>query len=93
MKRKTKKDKSIILRLFVLGVCGYFLVTLIGLLGDLSDKQKELSTLKEEIKIVENDIEAYRTILDSDSDQAIFEKFIRERFGYIYPDEQIFVGY
>ena len=93
MKRKTKRNKSIILRVFILFVCGYFLVTLIGLWGDLKDKQKELSDLNEQKNIVENDIEAYRTMLDSDSDQEIFEIYIRERFGYIYPEEQVFIGY
>lgn len=93
MKRKVKKNKSIILRLFILGVCAYFTVTLAGLWSDLNDKQKELDSLNEQYAAQQNDVEELRSMLNSDSDKQIIEKAARERLGYIYSNEQVFIDY
>ena len=93
MKRKVKKDKSIILRLLILCVCAYFTVTLASLWGDLNDKRKELAKLNEQLAAQQNDVEELRSILNSDSDKQIIEKAARERLGYIYSNEQVFIDY
>lgn len=91
MKRKNKKNKSIILRLLILVVCGYFTFTLADLWGELNRSQKELKELKAQRTQMSQDIEEYKSLLNSDSDKEIIEKAARERLGYIYSDEQIFV--
>ena len=93
MKRKTKKDKSIILRLLILVVCGYFTVTLASLWSDLNDKRKELAALNEQLAAQQNDVEELRSMLDEDSNKQIIEKAARERLGYIYSNEQVFIDY
>ncbi len=93
MKRKVKKNKSIILRLFILGVCAYFTVTLASLWGDLNDKKKELEILNEQYTAQQNDVEELRSMLNSDSNKQIIEKAARERLGYIYSNEQVFIDY
>ncbi len=93
MKRKVKKDKSIILRLLILCVCAYFTVTLASLWGDLNDKRNELSALNEQLAAQQNDVEELRSILNSDSNKQIIEKAARERLGYIYSNEQVFIDY
>lgn len=91
MKRKPKKQKSIILRLLILGVCAYMTVTLGSLWNVLSDTKNERDTLKEQYNQEINDIEQLKSMLESDSDDKIIEKAARERLGYIYSDEQIFI--
>ena len=91
MKRKSKRNKSIIFRLFVLAVCGYFVFTLSGLWKSLEESKNELATLKAEYEAELNDIEELRALLDSDSNKQIIEKAARERLGYVYNDEQIFI--
>ncbi len=91
MKRKPKKNKSIILRLLILGVCAYMTVTLGSLWNTLNESKAELKELKQQYTEEENDIEQLRSLLDSDSDNKIIEKAARERLGYIYSDEQIFI--
>lgn len=93
MKQKKKKDRSIIYRLFILGVCAYFTVTLASLWGDLNDKRKTLAELNEQLKNQQNDVEELRTMLDAESDKQIIEKAARERLGYIYSNEQVFIDY
>ena len=91
MKRKSKKNKSLILRLFILCVCAYFTVTLANLWGTLNESRKELEALNEQYATTLNDIEEYRALLSSYSDKEIIEKAARERLGYVYSDEQIFI--
>ncbi len=83
--------KSIILRLFILGVCAYFTITLAGLWNSLIEGRAELEALNEQYAAQENDIEQLRALLESDSDTQIIEKAARERLGYIYSDEQVFI--
>ena len=91
MKRKPKKQKSIILRLFILVVCAYMTVTLASLWNSLNDARKELALLIEEQTAKVNNIEELKALLSQESDAQIIEKAARERLGYIYSDEQVFI--
>lgn len=92
-KKKQKKNKSIIFRLFVLGVCAYFTVTLASLWNSLRESKAELAALNEQYNTELNDVEELKALLNSDSDAQLIEKAARERLGYAYPDEQIFIDY
>ncbi len=89
MKRRTKKKKSIILRLMILIVCAYFTVSLAGLWNELNDKLAEHSKYTEQKIALEEDIEELRSLLNSE-DKEIIEQALR-RQGYAYPDEQKFI--
>lgn len=91
MKRKPKKNKSIILRLFVLLVCGYFTITLGSLWGSLNESLKELETLKEQLATEQNEVKELKALLAAEDDTPLIEKAARERLGYVYSDEQIFI--
>ena len=90
MKRKNK-NKSLILRVLVLGVCVYMIVTLLNLWGTLNQSREKLNSLQAEYETEQNDIEELREILKDDSNTQIIEKAARERLGYIYSDEQVFL--
>ena len=89
--KKQKKQKSILLRLFILFVCGYFAVTLGSLWGKLNDSVEELEDLRAQLAEEENEVEELREVLNADSNIPLIEKAARERLGYIYSDEQVFV--
>ncbi|MEE0898489.1 MAG: septum formation initiator family protein [Acutalibacteraceae bacterium] len=89
--KKQKKQKSILLRIFILFVCGYFAVTLGSLWGKLNDSVEELEDLKAQLAEEENEVEELREVLNADSNIPLIEKAARERLGYIYSDEQVFV--
>ncbi len=88
---KGKANKSIILRLVVLGVCAYFIVSLTSLYSTLNKKQKELNELTLKESQLKNDIEEMKNLLSSDSNDELIEKAARERLGYIFPNEQIYI--
>lgn len=91
MKKKKHKNKSILLRVMILGVCIYMIATLSGLWNTLSKSRKELETLNAQYAAEQNDIEELRAMLEDGSQSKIIEKAARERLGYIYPDEQVFI--
>ncbi len=91
MKRKAKKNKSIILRLLIIGVCVYMLATLVNLWSTLNDSRQKLEALKLQQANEQNNIDELRAALQDDSNKQIIEKAARERLGYIYSDEQVFV--
>ncbi len=91
MKRKPKKQRSLLLRLLILGVCAYMTVTLGSLWNVLNESKKERDELKEQYNQEVNDINELRSMLKSESNDKIIEKAARERLGYIYSDEQVFI--
>ncbi len=91
MKKKNRKNKSVLLRVLILGVCVYMIATLSGLWNTLNRSRKELENLKAEYAEEQNDIEELRAMLEDGSQSQIIEKAARERLGYIYPDEQVFI--
>lgn len=91
MKKKKRKNKSILLRIMILGVCVYMLATLSGLWNTLNESRKELEALKEQYAAEQNDIDELRAMLEDGSEAKIIEKAARERLGYVYPDEQVFI--
>ncbi len=88
---KRKSNKSIILRLLVLAVCVYFIIGLVDLYSELKTTQAK----RDEYLLIEsqkkNDIEELNVILNSDSNKELIEKAARERLGYIYPNEEIYI--
>ena len=91
MKRKPKKQRSILLRLIVLGVCAYMTVSFAQLWSALAEKKEELKLYQAEMDQMTNDIEDLRTMLEDESNDKIIEKAARERLGYIYSEEQVFI--
>ncbi len=88
---KRKSNKSIILRLLVLGVCAYFIVGLFDLYSELKTTQAKRDEYLQVESQKKNDIEEIKAILNSDSNKELIEKAARERLGYIYPNEEIYI--
>ena len=86
-----KKQKSIILRLFVLLLCGYFVVSLASLWSELNDSLNELEDLKQQQLLEENEIKELKELLKEESNIPLIEKAARERLGFVYSNEQVFV--
>ena len=91
MKQKPKRKKSVIVRLIVLGVAVYVVATLINLGNELAESRAQLAELEKKRDLEKIKIEELRALLDSDSHSAIIEKAARERLGYVYSDEEIYI--
>lgn len=91
MRRKPKQKRSILLKLIILAFCIYMVATLSNLWSTLNKSQAELEELILQKHNDERTIEELKDVLSDDSNKQIIEKAARERLGYIYSDEQIFI--
>lgn len=91
MKQKPKRKKSIIVRVIVLGVSVYMIITLMGLGNELARAKSELDKYENQRDALKLTIQEYEALLESDSHNAIIEKAARERLGYVYSDEEIYI--
>lgn len=91
MKQKPKRKKSVIVRVIVLGVSIYMISTLMGLGNELADAKAELGKLENQRDLLKLTIQEYQALLSSDSHAAIIEKAARERLGYVYSNEEIYI--
>ena len=88
---RAKRKKSILWRLLLIGVSVYMVVTLAGLWSTLNDSRAELNALKEQKAVKQTEIDELKKLLESGSKEEIIERAARERLGYVYSDEQIFI--
>lgn len=91
MKQKPKRKKSVIVRLIVLGVSVYMVATLINRGNQLTEDRNTLTQLQNQRDTIKLENEELSALLDSDSHSAIIEKAARERLGYVYSDEEIYI--
>ena len=91
MKQKPKRKKSVIVRLIVLGVSVYMVATLIGLGNRLARDREALKQYESQRDSIQLENEELKALLDSDSHSLIIEKAARERLGYVYSDEEIYI--
>ena len=91
MKRKPKRRKSITVRVVVLGVSIYMVATLIGLGNELVKAKIELAEFEKKRDSLSLTVDEYKALLESDSHAAIIEKAARERLGYVYSDEEVYI--
>lgn len=91
MKKGRKKGNSIILRVAIIAVSVYMIVSLCTLWQNLVDEQNSLAEL-EKIKAEKaSQIESLTALLESGNENEIIEKAARERLGYVYADEQVYI--
>lgn len=88
---RKKAKKSILLRVLVLGVSVYMVATLIGLWNTLSEDRATLAQLENQYRAEQLELEELKTLLADGSQSQIIEKAARERLGYVYSDEEIYI--
>ena len=91
MKQKPKRRRSVIVRLIVLGIAIYFVASLISLNNELTELQTVRDKGEKEVNTLELGNEELKKLLDSGSRKDIIEKAARDRLGWVYSDEQVFI--
>jgi len=91
MSKGAKKSRSVIVRLFVLFLVSYMMITLIGLFREYREAQSRLVELKDTLKKEQLQVEEYKSLLNEGSHADIIEKAARERLGFVYSNEEVYV--
>ena len=86
-----KQKKSFLLRLVVLGFSVYMVVSMGGLLKDLTEAKNELKHWQAIQEQTSLRIDELTRLLESGDEAAIIEQAARERLGYVYADEQVYI--
>lgn len=89
--KEPKRKKSVIVRFIVLGISVYMITTLIGLGNQLERELEILAQQKNRLNTVQLEVEELKALLESDSHSEIIEKAARERLGYVYSNEEIYI--
>jgi len=86
-----KRKKSILWRLLLIGISVYMIATLATLWSTLSESREKLDDLKNQAMLKQTEIDELEKLLDNGSHAELIERAARERLGYVYSDEQIFI--
>lgn len=91
MRRNGKKKSSVILRIAAVALAVYMIVSLCTLWQNLVKEQNSLAEL-EKVKAEKiSQIDYLTSLLENGNESEIIEKAARERLGYVYSDEQVFI--
>ena len=85
------KNKRVLLRLLIIAFCAYMFISLGTLLTELSESRDALAQVQTEIDETASRIEENQNLLENSTEEELVEKAARERLGYVYPNEQVFV--
>ena len=90
-KAKGKPHGSIFVRLLVIGVSVYMIASLSGMWTTLHDNRIKLAKLQQDYDFEKAEIEELHDILSDGSQTELIEKAARERLGYVYADEEVYI--
>ena len=91
MSTKPKKRKSVLLRLILLLFSVYIVVSLGNLQIQLINSRKELESLTVEQTEKSIKVNELVTLLDNGTEADFIERAARERLGYVYADEKVYI--
>lgn len=91
MSAKKSKGKSVLLRILLLSFAIYVSVTLIKLQINLINVKQELKERESYLKETTIKVEELTRLLEEGDEKELIEKAARERLGYVYPNEQVFI--
>lgn len=91
MKKKGTKKRSIIFRLALVAFLCYGAVSFFMLQMDLAQKDQQLDEINQKIQTQKQTNEELKTMLGDEHYSEYIARVAREKLGYVYPDERIFV--
>lgn len=86
-----KRRKSVILRLLLLAFSVYILVSLIHYQVQLTNHRSDLAEKQSTLEAKSLEVSELERLLESGTESQLIERAARERLGYVYPDEQVYV--
>ena len=86
-----KKRRSIIFRILFLAFTIYIIISFTSLQVQLIGLKRELNSKTARYNELNLEIEEALHLLDSGNETEFIEKAARERLGYYYPDEEVYI--
>jgi len=89
--RRRKRKSGFLVKIITLSFVACAAVSFIHSQSEVASKRRELAALNESIELQQTENDEVRRILDGDNDLEYIERIAREKLGYAYPDEKIFI--
>ncbi|HWP50893.1 MAG TPA: spore cortex biosynthesis protein YabQ [Clostridia bacterium] len=89
-KRKKRKANWLV-RLFMLCFVGFVAVSLIGMQVEVTSKRRQLLSLQQNVEQQKRINAETQRLLSGENDEEYIERVARDKLGYAYPDEKIFI--
>ncbi|MFA9381314.1 MAG: septum formation initiator family protein [Acetanaerobacterium sp.] len=87
-----KKNKiPLIIKLGIFAVCAFSILTTIRIQLDVSARGRELDTLNNQIVGQTLKNKEILKLVESTDDDGYMERMARGRWGYVYPQERVYV--
>ena len=91
MARESKRQNSIILRVVLLLVAVWMIYYLGSLIKDYSSMQKQYEVAAAKRDELALEVEQMSNMLENGNDEDFIERAAREKLGYVYADEHIYI--
>ena len=91
MAKRRRRRANWLMRAVVLCSIICVAVSLISMQVDVTSKRRQLASIEREIYRQEMENAEIRRILDGGTDRDYIERVARDKLGYAYPDEKIFI--
>lgn len=92
MRARTKSHGgSVMLRILIIVFCAYLIYSLGGHFVELNAKNSELADLQMKQAQIEANIAEREKLLSEGTNEEIIEKAARERLGYVFPNETVYM--
>lgn len=91
MAKRRKRRANWLMRLIMLCTVICVAVSLISMQVEVTSKRRDLAALEREIYRQEMENAEIKRILDGGTDREYIERVARDKLGYAYPDERIFI--
>ncbi len=90
-KLKQNKKTSPIVKLVILAVCAFSVASTIKIQLNVSEKEQELDLLNQQIVEQTLKNKEILKLVESTDDNGYMERMARGRWGYVYPQERVYV--
>lgn len=91
MAKRKKRKTNWFMRICVLCFVAYVAVSLIGMQVEVTTKRRKLVALQQSVEQQQVLNAETRRVLDGGNDSEYIERIARDKLGYAYPDEKIFI--
>ena len=91
MPKRRRRKANWLMRIFVLCFVAYVAISLIGMQVEVTAKRRYLASVEREIYRQEQENAEIKRILDGGTDREYIERIARDKLGFAYPDEKIFI--
>lgn len=89
-KVQKKSQRSFILTLALIAILGYFVISLVSVQFQISEKTKEVEAAKETLASAQEENRELKELAEEDDEKTYMERIARDVLGYVLPGESVY---